>query len=88
MALYGVKEVLVPARLLVDKLFIVQAVGGGVEFYQILKSRHEVIYTKAAASESFMPNPQNLNLLAKENRAAIQTTVPILSFAPDAYGRS
>nr|WP_323778649.1 Hint domain-containing protein [Amylibacter sp.] len=86
MALYGVKEVLIPARMLVDNIAIIQAVGGVMEFYQILTDRHEVIYTEAAASESFMPTPQNLELLVKENRAEILTTFPALASSPEAYG--
>lgn len=86
MALYGVKEVLIPARMLVDNTAVIQAVGGVMEFYQILTDRHEVIYTEAAASESFMPTPQNLELLAEDSRAEILATFPVLASAPDAYG--
>jgi len=55
MMLYGVKEVLVPARNLVNNETILRSVSGEVEFFQIVTDQHEVIYCEAAASESFMP---------------------------------
>lgn len=86
MAVYGVKEVLIPARILVDDVTVIQAVGGRMEFFQIVTDQHEVIYTEAAASESFMPTPENLNLLPANSRDEVLETFPALRRKPDAYG--
>ena len=86
MAVYGVKEVLIPARILVDDVTVIQAVGGEMEFFQIVTDRHEVIYTEAAASESFMPTPENLDLLPEDSRDGVLETFPVLRRQPDAYG--
>ena len=85
---YGVKEVLVPARNLVDGENIVQGVGGSMEFFQILTDQHEVIYSEAAATESFMPDENGLTALSPANRKAMIAAMPVLAQAPETYGPS
>ena len=83
---YGVKEVLIPAHKMVNGQTILRAVGGEVEFFQIITDQHEVIYTEAAASESFMPDEQGLSALGAINTAGIFTAFPTLKSASNSYG--
>jgi hypothetical protein len=83
---YGVKEVLVPARELLNGNTIVQAVSGKMQFFQILTDKHEVIYAEASASESFMPNAAALAQLNENNKSEIFKALPILAHAPQSYG--
>jgi hypothetical protein len=85
---YGVKEVLIPARNLINGDTIVQAVSGEVEFFQILTDQHEVIYAEAAAIESFLPTQDCLNQLNQSNQRQIFDAFPILAVAPNTYGPS
>lgn len=85
LARYGAKEVLVPARDLVDGTNYQQGVGGTVSFYQIVTDRHEVIYAEAAAVESFMADEAGLTALDAGNREAMMAALPC---APDSYGPS
>lgn len=86
MMLYGVKEVLIPAHKLVNGDTIVRAIGGEVEFFQIVTDQHEVIYCEAAANESFMPDANGLDALSLDNQARIFAAFPCLSSAIDSYG--
>ena len=80
---YGVKEVFVPARHMVDGTNVVRGVEGKLTFFQIVTDRHEVIYAEAAAVESFMADEAGLLALDVENRVALCTALPS---APESYG--
>ena len=82
---YGVKEVLIPARKLVNGSTIVQAVSGEMEYFQILTDQHEVIYTEAAAAESFMPNAAALSKLDSTARNEVFQAFPSLAKSPESY---
>lgn len=86
MMLYGVKEVLIPAQKLVNGETILRAIGGEVEFFQIVTNQHEVIYCEAAASESFMPDENGIDTLSPENKADVFKAFPTLASATDSYG--
>lgn len=83
LANYGAKEVLVPARNMVDGTQIVHAVDGEMTFFQLVLSRHEVIYAEAAAVESFMADASGILALSDENRLNLCAALPM---APQAYG--
>lgn len=83
---YGVKEVLIPARKLVNDDTIVRAIGGEVEFFQIVTDQHEVIYCEAAANESFMPDENGIAALCADNQAQVLAALPTLATARDSYG--
>ena len=86
MMLYDVKEVLVPAHKLVNGETIIRAVGGEVEFYQIVTDQHEVIYCEAAAGESFMPDENGIDALSAEKQAKMLEAFPALAVASNSYG--
>ena len=84
--LYGVKEVLIPAHKLVNGDTIIHAVGGEVEFFQIVTDQHEVIYCEAAASESFIPDENSIDALSANNLAKMFNAFPTLAVASNSYG--
>lgn len=85
LATYGAREVLVPARRLVDGKNILRTLGGQIEFFQVVLDRHEVIYAEAAAVESFMADAAGLLALDERNRAELTRAVPQ---APEAFETS
>ncbi|MCO4825112.1 MAG: Hint domain-containing protein [Amylibacter sp.] len=86
MMLYGVKEVLIPAHKLVNGDTIIRAIGGEVEFFQIVTDQHEVIYCEAAAGESFMPDENGIDALSADNQAKMLEAFPALAVASNCYG--
>lgn len=86
MLLYGVKEVLIPAHKLVNGETIIRAVGGEVEFFQIVTDQHEVLYCEAAAGESFMPDENGIQALSADNQVKMLKAFPALSVASNSYG--
>lgn len=86
MMLYGAKEVLVPTQKLVNGETILRAVGGEVEFFQIVTDQHEVIYYEAAASESFLPDSNGIDGLNTLNQSEMFKAFPTLASAKDSYG--
>ncbi|WGI20532.1 Hint domain-containing protein [Amylibacter sp. IMCC11727] len=86
MMLYGVKEVLIPARKMVNDETIIRATSGEVEFFQIVLDQHEVIYCEAAATESFMPDENGIAALSSDNQSDMLNALPVLKAASDSYG--
>lgn len=76
LARYGAKEVLVPARQLIDGLSVTRAIPGEIVFYQIVTDRHEIIYAEAAAVESFLADEIGQNALDPATRSTLQAALP------------
>ena len=83
LARFGAREVLIPARDLVDGKAIRQGVGGAISFYQIVTEHHQVIYAEAAAVESYLADDAGLSALEPGNRASLEEALPV---APKDYG--
>ena len=56
--LFGESEVLVAARDLVNDHSVRRIEGGTVDYVHILFDRHQVVFSKGLATESFLPGPQ------------------------------
>lgn len=52
---FGLPEVLVAAKHLVDGCGVVRVPGGMVDYFHLLFARHEVVYSNGIASESYFP---------------------------------
>ncbi len=84
--LFGVAEVLVAARHLIDGRRIRQQPGGMVTYYHLLFDRHELIWAEGALCESYHPADARLADEAPDTRAEILALFPELAGSPDSYG--
>jgi len=74
--LFGTREVLAPARALVNDETIWVQEGGVIDYYALLMTRHEIIYTEEAFSGSFHPDGPGCEVMGdalnREMRAAVR----------------
>lgn len=84
--LFGVAEVLVPAKHLLSWDGVYRAQMETVEYFHILFDTHQVIHANGAKSESFHPGQQAIDAVTDEARAEILTLFPELENTPQSYG--
>ncbi|MCD1625755.1 Hint domain-containing protein [Seohaeicola saemankumensis] len=85
--LFGVNEVLVAAKHLVNDGSITRVEGGEVEYFHMMFDEHEIVYAEGCQSESFHPGHEGWGALAEETRAEIIALFPQLATeAFRAYG--
>jgi len=84
--LFGVHEVLVAAKYLVNQNTIYVSEGDTVEYFHILFDTHQIIFSNGAPSESFHPGKMAMEALEKETREEIFSLIPKLKENLDAYG--
>ena len=80
------KEILIPAKQLVDHFQISTDFGGMVTYVHMLFDRHEVVFANGAASESFFPAAGGLETLTDEARAEVFQLFPKLRSDLAGYG--
>lgn len=76
--LFGQREVLVPARALVNDFTITTEFTGMVTYLHMLFDRHEVVIANGAPSESFYPGDEALSALAAPARDELFRLFPEL----------
>ncbi|MDE3029578.1 MAG: Hint domain-containing protein, partial [Paracoccaceae bacterium] len=76
--LFGVPEVLVAAKALVNDHSILRQEGGYIDYFHILFDQHELIYAEGAVAESLFLGAQSLSALSDEARDEIETLFPEL----------
>ncbi len=76
--LFGVPEILVPARELVNGDTICRVQVKTVDYFHIMLDRHEVIYAEGCPSESFAPTAEAMGLFGGSVRAELLVLFPHL----------
>lgn len=84
--LFGEREVLVPAKSLVNDSDIWVQAGGAVDYFHLIFDRHQIIYAEDSPSESFLPGPEGLEGIEAAARDEILDLFPQLAANPDRYG--
>jgi len=68
----GKREVLIPAKALLERFGVSQAVPEeDVLYYHLLFERHELVQAEGALCESFFPGPMAMAMLSPENRREV-----------------
>lgn len=86
-ALFGVSEVLVAAKDLINGDTIYRQEGGSVEYFHILFDQHEIITVDGAQSESFHPAQVGLDNLDISTREEVLNLFPELRENAHAFAR-
>lgn len=86
--LFGKREVLCTAKLLVNERSIYRDTGSDVVYYHMLFDRHEVVTSNGCPSESFLPGPVGLTAFEEEAREEVFSLFPELRALPASYGPS
>lgn len=76
--LFGQREVLVSAKMLVNGESVTRVEGGNVDYYHMLFDRHEIVFAEGSPSESFHPGKSGWDALADASRAEILQLFPDL----------
>lgn len=76
--LFGEKEVLVPAKMLVDGGSIRAMPRAWVSYYHIMFDEHEIVYAEGTPSESFYPGDEGFQTLGAAEQAQILDVFPQL----------
>ena len=80
--MFGSEEVLVKAKDLVLREGVSRREGGEVTYWHLLFDRHQVIWSEGLPTESFLPGPQTVPVLAQKGIAAeIRKIFPDLDLA-------
>ncbi len=75
--MFGTKEVLLPARKLLDLPGVEQATDlAGVEYVHFLFDRHQLVRSEGAVTESLYTGPEALKAVGEEAREEIETLFP------------
>ncbi|MEM9211753.1 MAG: Hint domain-containing protein [Pseudomonadota bacterium] len=81
--LFGMKEVLVPAKALLNGDTIYRRAGGWITYYHLLFDTHEIVYSNGVPSESFHPAQYALTTLDLLSRREVFEIFPELSYGQD-----
>jgi len=84
--LFDAKEVLVPAKNLVNDVTIHRVEGGVVEYFHMLFDQHEIVFAEGAASESFYPAQDVLDSVEQATKDEILILFPQLGLEGFKYG--
>jgi hypothetical protein len=78
--LFGEKQVLAPAKSLVDDRNIrVDLASHDIEYFHILLDEHEIVFSEGAATESFHPGAYSLSAMDQNVRAELLNLFPELA---------
>ncbi|WP_128255341.1 Hint domain-containing protein [Falsirhodobacter deserti] len=86
--LFGTREVLAPARHLVDGHYITVEEMESVTYIHLMFDRHEVVFANGAAAESYHPAIYGLGGLDDKAREEMFAIFPDLRATPENYGRT
>ncbi|PCH93379.1 MAG: hypothetical protein COB84_09585 [Rhodobacteraceae bacterium] len=87
--IFGEREVLVPAKALVnDTSIMVDRASMAVTYIHVMFDKHELINANGSWSESFHPGAVGLNALEQSARAELLEIFPNLARNPNRYGAS
>lgn len=78
---FGVSDVLVPAKALINDRDIVRRPGGRVRYWHVLFDRHEIVFANGTTSESFHPDAYAMGALSDATRNELVRLFPELSMA-------
>nr|WP_280517719.1 Hint domain-containing protein [Falsirhodobacter halotolerans] len=84
--LFGTREVLIPARLLVNEETIWIREGGMIDYHLILFDRHQIFYADDSFAASFNPAAPGRDMIGAEACEAVCRALPALKDGWDAYG--
>ncbi len=84
--LFGDREVLLPAKHMVDGKDICPVEQDIVGYFHILLDRHEIVFAENAPTESFHPGALGLNTLSDASREDLFSLFPSLRSDPNSYG--
>jgi Ca2+-binding RTX toxin-like protein len=84
--LFGQREVLVPAKHLINGTTIKQAVCDEVNYIHVMFDAHEVIYADGQATESFHAADCGLDVIADASREELFNVFPELRWNTGAHG--
>lgn len=84
--MFGTREVLVPARALLNDSTIRRRPGGVITYVHLLFDRHEILLAEGAEAESLHPGGVALGRLSQGARAEVLGLFPELIHDPDSYG--
>lgn len=84
--LFGERELLMPAKHLVDGQAVRRMSGGEVTYVHLMFDRHQVIEAEGAATESFHLGDQALEGLTEAQREEIFALFPHLRADPSVFG--
>lgn len=74
--LFGSRQVLAPAKALLNERGVRLRPGGTITYHHLLLDRHEVIYADGVGTESFQPGETGLSTLSDEERAVLTALSP------------
>ena len=84
--LFGVPEVLVAAKHLVDDARVTRRAGGTITYYHILFDQHEIVFAEGATCESFHPGHVGVTGMEDAQREEIYALFPGLEADVTDYG--
>lgn len=85
---FDAREVMVPAKHLVNGTTIREVTREAVTYIHLLFDRHEVIWANGAASESFHPGAEGLEAIDAPARDELFRLFPALRSNPGQYGQT
>lgn len=83
---FGEREVLAPAKSLVDHFNVTVQYGGMVTYVHMLFDTHQIVIANGAPSESFYPGGSGLDAIEDAARAEVFTLFPKLRSDVASYG--
>ena len=86
--LFGEREVLIPAKHLVDGRDVIQQDRHAITYIHIMLDRHEVIYADGFATESFHAGDTGLSTISEAARNELFTLFPDLRSIGGQYGQT
>ncbi len=84
--LFGRREVLAPAKSLVDEYSVTTEFGGMVTYVHLLFDRHQIVFANGIPSESFYPGTSELESLPDASRQEVFRLFPELRSNFGGYG--
>ncbi len=85
---FGSRDVLVPAKGLIDGENAVSSALQDVEYIHILFDQHEIVFADGLASESFQPGQMGAKAIGEDACAELFELFPQLQYGLEAYGPS
>jgi len=83
--LFQEREVLVPAKSLVNDCTILREEGGEVSYHHMLFDKHQIVFSEGIPSESFHPGRMAMGAMAQDARAEILSLFPELAQDSSTY---
>ncbi len=83
--MFDKREVLVPAKALVNDMTVFRRPGGMVQYFHMMFDQHELVFAEGVASESFHPGHEGLGSFANDARNEIFELFPALKDDVSSY---